>query len=537
MPTTRPSRATPPGGLPTGAIEWLTAAGTAHRVPGERLGGRLHERLGGRLGRLRPGDGARHADGRAPSPAPRRIPLGDVLASMSRALDLTEGQPAGHTLRSCLVAGRLAQELALPAADRSALHYAVLLKDAGCSSNAARFAALFGTDDRVAKPLMKEVDWHQRVRLALRTAATVARGRPLGDKVRHFLGIARTPDVTRTLIAVRCERGAGIARSVGFPEATAEAIRSLDEHWDGGGYPEGLRGDAIPRLAQLSLLAQTVEAFHAAGGVRGALRAVRARRGTWFDPALVDRVLAWKRDRAWWATLAATRVDVHVDDHAAPSTPTAADNEAIAAVTALEPGEHVLLVDEAGLDRVAHAFAEVVDAKSPYTFRHSANVARYAAAIGGALGYDPEGQRRLHRAGLLHDVGKLGVSNTILDSPNKLGPEERIAVERHPRFTWDILSRVRAFSDFAWAAATHHEKLDGSGYPWKLDGSALDGPARVLVVADIYEALTADRPYRAGMSHEAAMAILGRERTVKLDPDAVDALDALGRAGAFARES
>lgn len=440
------------------------------------------------------------------------VSLSDVLTSLSHALDLTEGQPAGHTVRSCIVAGRLAQELGLAGDVRSALHYAVLLKDAGCSSNAARFAALFGTDDQEAKRRMKEVDWHRRIALALRTARTVGIGRPLAERIRHFLGIARTPDVTRTLIAVRCDRGAEIARSIGFPDATADAIRALDEHWDGGGYPDGLRGDAIPLLAQLALLAQTVEAFHGTGGVRGALRAVRARRGSWFDPRLADRVLRWRRDRAWWAAL---------------GSPDVAD-----AVAALEPADHVRQVDAAGLDLVARAFAEIIDAKSPYTFRHSANVADYAAGIATACGFDGDECRRLHRAGLLHDVGKLGVSNRILDSPARLGPEERAQVERHPTFTWEILRRVRAFAGFAWTAATHHEKLDGSGYPWRLDGGALDLPARILVVADIYEALTADRPYRAGMPHAAAMDIIARDRGTKLDATAVDALDAWAGGGA-----
>jgi HD-GYP domain-containing protein (c-di-GMP phosphodiesterase class II) len=99
---------------------------------------------------------------------------------------------------------------------------------------------------------------------------------------------------------------------------------------------------------------------------------------------------------------------------------------------------------------------------------------------------------------MLHDVGKLGVSNSILDKNGPLTDAERLAVNEHPRFTWDILSRVRAFADFARPAALHHEKLDGSGYPWGLRGDALDRSERVLVVADIYEALTADRPTAPG---------------------------------------
>lgn len=446
------------------------------------------------------------------APGAAVVSLSDLLTALSHALDMTEGQPAGHTLRSCLVAGRLAEELGLSDAQRSALHYAVLLKDAGCSSNAARFAALFGSDDQEAKRQMKEVDWHHRLRLAVRTARTVAMGGSLRARVRHFLGIARTPDVTRGLIAIRCDRGAEIARAIGFPDLTADAIRALDEHWDGGGHPFGLRGDAIPLLAQIANLAQTVEVFHANAGVDGAMRVVRERRGRWFAPALADRVLRWRRDRAWWDALgASTTVD---------------------AVAALEPADLVRGVDDAGLDVVARAFADIIDAKSPYTFRHSANVAAIARGVAETCGMDAATRRKVYRAGLLHDVGKLGVSNRILDSPARLDADERAAVERHPLHTWAILSPVRAFAEFAWTAATHHEKLDGSGYPWRLTGEALDLPARILVVADIYEALTADRPYRAGMPRERALAILHEERGPKLCAVAVDALEAWTAAGA-----
>src|SRR6185503_18851720 len=107
-------------------------------------------------------------------------------------------------------------------------------------------------------------------------------------------------------------------------------------------------------------------------------------------------------------------------------------------------------------------------------------------------------QQALYRAGLLHDIGKLGVSNTILDKNGSLTDEERQQVQRHPEYTWEILRRVTAFQDVAWVAARHHERLDGSGYPWHLDAARLDSPARILAVADVFEAITADRPYRKG---------------------------------------
>ncbi|MDF1504826.1 HD-GYP domain-containing protein [Roseisolibacter sp. H3M3-2] len=447
----------------------------------------------------------------APAAGAVQLSLSEVLTALSHALDLTEGQPLGHTVRTCLIGMRLAEERGLPAAERSALYYALLLKDAGCSSNAARMTALFGADDRAIKPRMKLVDWHRRLGLAVETWRCTAPAGSFRDRLRHFAEIARTPDVTRDLIQVRCDRGAEIARRLGFPDATADAVRALDEHWNGGGYPDGLRGDAIPLGARIANLAQTLETVARTHSPADALRLARRRRGTWFDPALVDHVQRWRRDRVWWRAVA---------------TP-----DAEFAASTLEPVDQRRTVDDVGLDEVARAFAEIIDAKSPYTYRHSANVATFAERIAGACGMDAAARKRVWRAGMLHDVGKLGVSNAILDKPARLTDEERAAVAQHPRFTWDILTRVRAFADFARPAALHHEKLDGSGYPWGLDGDALDDSARVLVVADIYEALTADRPYRAGMDAGQALAIMDVDRGTKLCPRALDALEAVVHSG------
>jgi len=466
-------------------------------------------------------DPTAHRTARRPTPLYTRVvsgassaagvSLSEVLGALSYALDLTEGQPPGHTVRSCLIGMRIADSLDLSPADRSALYYALLLKDAGCSSNAARMAAVFGADDRFIKPRMKVVDWHDRLRLAVNTARNAGAGRSIFARVRHFVAVARTKNLTRDLIAVRCDRGAGIARRLGFPEATASAIQSLDEHWCGLGYAEGLAGDSIPLLARICNIAQTVDAFLASGGPDAALRVVRRRRGTWFDPQLAAIVLSWRKDSTWWRT-------IRRDD-------------AAALVLTAEPADHVERADDARLDEVALAFADIIDAKSPYTYRHSARVAGYARAIAGALGIDETEQRRIYRAGLLDDVGKLGVSSRILDKNGSLTPEEWAEVRRHPDNTFAILSRVTAFASFAWTAAIHHEKLDGSGYSWGLEGSRIDQSARLLAVADIYDALTSDRPYRPGLSPADAVRILEKDAGTKLCARSIDAVRELTRAG------
>ncbi len=443
------------------------------------------------------------------------IRLAEVISALTYALDLTEGQRPGHTLRTALIAMRLGRELDLDGETMGALYYAALLKDSGCSSNAARMSALFGSDDQDVKRDMRLVDWHDRWKLAMRTAKNCGVGRNPIARVSHFLRIARTPSMTREIIQTRCERGAQIALVLGFPRATSEAIAHVDEHWCGLGHPVGLAGDEIPMLSRILLIAQTLEAYWSENGIDAAIDMARQRRGRWFDPRLVDLIATWKRDRAWWAVLADS---ANLDQ----------------AVLALEPGGVPLHATDERLDGIAYAFAAVIDAKTPYTARHSTNVARYAVGIAMSMGADADMCRDTLRAGLLHDIGKLGVSNRILDKPAKLTDEEFGEIRKHPRWTWEILERVSAFNGFAKEAAQHHERLDGRGYPWKMDASQLGLLSRVLAVADVYEALTADRPYRAGLEVPVVLDIMRRDRGTAFDNHVFDAAAALAERGTFA---
>jgi len=431
-----------------------------------------------------------------------QLALSGVIGALSHALDIAEGQPPGHAVRSCLIGMRVGVELDLDAAERSDLFYALLLKDAGCSANANRMAALFAADDRTAKATSKLVDWSDRRAAVLWLLRIAAPGGGLRRRVAVLRGIRDAGDVRRSFTQARCDRGAEIARMLFLSEGTASAIRSLDEHWDGRGMPDGLRGEEIPLAARIACLAQTVEVFHARGGVKVALAMARRRRGSWFDPSLVDAFLRVCADRGFWAQLAAPDV------------------------SHWEPDGLALAADEESVDRIAEAFARVIDAKSPFTARHSERVAEIADGIALELGFDADERRTMRRAALLHDIGKLAVSNRILDKPGKLSAEEFRDVQTHPVHTLSILARAPCFAGLAELAANHHEKLDGSGYPRSLAADDLDLQMRVLSVADVYEALTAERPYRAAIPVEEALAIIGREVPKRLDGDVLNALEA-----------
>lgn len=422
----------------------------------------------------------------------REIALAEVVAALSHALDLTQGQPRGHAGRSCLLGLRLAFEIGLDRESQSNLYYAILLKDSGCSSSAARMSEIFGGgDDLELKRAGKLVDF-SRPSEALRFIRDQSGGAGALGRAREVIMTAiRAARMSGEIVETRCDRGARIVAGLGFPQAAAEAVRALDEHWDGSGKPLGLRGDAIPVLARIACLAQTADVFATAYGPGTARRMVADRRGRWFDPDLADAFLAIGDADPIWASMRET-----------------ADP---AAVAAADPDASVRIVDDADLDRLAEAFAQVIDAKSPYTFNHSTGVARYAMAIAREMDI-PAGERGpLRRAALLHDIGKLGVSNGILDKPGKLTDDEFAAIRRHPRFTEEILSRVSAFAPIAFVAGAHHERLDGSGYHRGLTGTDLPRDARILAVADVFEAMHADRPYRAGMPVERILEIMRGE--------------------------
>ena len=277
--------------------------------------------------------------------------LSEILGAFSYALDLTEGQPEGHSLRSCWIASRIAQALDLPAPDRRTVYYATLLKDLGCSSNAARIAELYLADDRTFKHDFKLV--REGLAPTLRFVfSRTGRGEAMAHRARAIGVILRDgATIARELIQTRCTRGADIARRLRFPEAVAQAIAALDEHWDGGGKPCGIRGDAIPLAARLALLAQVADVFQKAGGAEAARAEVAARRGSWFDPELVDVFLRLSADPVFWRDLNAPTLDSRIG--------------------AFEPEEARVAVDEDYLDAIADAFGAVIDAKSPYTAGHS----------------------------------------------------------------------------------------------------------------------------------------------------------------------
>lgn len=279
----------------------------------------------------------------------------------------------------------------------------------------------------------------------------------------------------------------GYERVRGFAPLAAMALPILYHHtrWD------ALQAISLParskRQANLIYLVDRVDALAAPHYGDKALLLftdeIRARiaehAGTYFAPELVEIFLEASRAEAFWLMLEPRSLE------------------------ALRPdilGRSELFAARAGeLRQLGEIFARIVDAKSPFTAEHSVGVAGLARYLGERLGLDAEACDKLEIAALLHDLGKLRVPDEVLDKPGRLDARERKIINAHSFETYRILRGIRGFEEIALWAACHHEEPDGSGYPFHLVADATPLPARILRVADIFQAMVQERPYRQGM--------------------------------------
>lgn len=435
--------------------------------------------------------------------------LAQILSSLSTALDLTSGYSMGHAQRSCLIALRIAALIEMPAADQAVFYHALLMKDAGCSSNAARMAEIFGSDDIGAKRMSRITDMTNLAEAARYVASNILPERSLLARVQRTLQIVAHKDETIGAIsATRCNRGAQIALAIGLGQTAADCVATTEEHWDGGGSPRNLKGTAIPLFGRIACLAQTLEVFVATFDIPTAYEVIRKRSGKWFEPELVRVACSFEKDAVFWG---------NVKDNPREG------------LLSLDIRANVEVATQSRIDTICDAFAQIVDAKSPFTAQHSSRVRDYAVQMGEAFGFAGERPTTLRRAALLHDLGKLAVSNTILDKPGKPSDDEWASIRKHPFFTQEILKHISGFSRLVEIAAAHHERLDGRGYFRGLTAEHLDLDMRILAVADVFDALSAERPYRGALPLSEVFAILDKDSGTALDANCIGALKEIYR--------
>lgn len=459
-----------------------------------------------------------------PGDAPRY--LSQLLAPFSQALDLVEGQPRGHALRTTAIAMRLAQRAGLSPEQQGYLYHATLLKDAGSSANASGLFHALGDDEIRIRPDLRTTGWPQTFREAVGLAVTsTADGTPLLSRLGTIVRLGLTSRIdSERLTRMRGDYGASVARKLRMPEPVVDALMHLEERWDGSGLPDRLQGEAIPIASRVIAVAQALEVYRNKPNADEAVERADDRSGSWFDPNLVAIAQSLHEN----GTLFAGLDDVLAGD--------LQNSVLLDRVIALEPPEVRIACSEVLVDAACPAFAWVIDAKSPFTVQRSRTVADVAMAMGRYFGMTAAEVNLLRRAALLRDVGMLGVPNVILEKPEPLTAQEFGIVMRHPQITLEILLQIPGFAEVAQIAASHHEALDGSGYLQGLGAKQIPFASRILAVADTFQALASERPYRQAFSRERILEILEEDVPSKLDPHCVEAIRGLIQSGALLRD-
>jgi len=399
------------------------------------------------------------------------------------------GRPMERVLKQTVLALRLADAAGM---EREPAYYTSLLTWVGCATDTSELAQLFGDE------LQLYADTHDEDLAGMTMARFVARhlgaGSPLlrrfGMRGRFFLTGGR--DVQRVMMA-HCQSAGDLASSLSL-EAVRTPLLQAFERWDGKGVPGAVGGGELADATRLVHLADTLEWFFASGGREAALAVAVERRGTQFDPVLVDLAVA------------AEGLFDGLDEI-----------DAWEEVIALDPrlGEP-MTSDE--VDAALEAFGDFADLKSPTRLGHSRAV---AALVEGPL---------LRRAALVQDLGMIGITSSLWDAPRTWTLAERERAMTHPYLTERMLARVPGLADVARLASMGHERLDGSGYPRGLSGAAIPWEARVLAAADTFQALREPRPHRPARTDKEAAAVLHEEVAAgRLDATAVAAV--LGAAG------
>ncbi len=443
------------------------------------------------------------------------VRLADLVASLSLAIDLGTGQPPEHTLRTCLLSVELARRSGVGADDLGEVHLVALLRYLGCTAAAADTAATVGDDLAYYAGMGPAFmgTGREQLRAVLRASGS---GDRRGLRARHRVAAMLGRNSARDAIAAHGEASQHLARRLGAPDGVVEALGSAFERWDGHGIPGELEGEGVPAAIRVATVARDIDLWLRVGGEPAATAVVHSRAGRGYDPAVAaaflvapEEVLASVTGRDPWAEV----LDAEPEPH-----------------RRIAPGD---------LDDVLEVFADFADLKSPWLRGHSAGVATLAATAARAAGLDEAGARRLRRAGLVHDLGRVAVANSVWDRPGRITDAEAERVHEHPAHAERILRRSSALAPLADLAAQHHERADGSGYPRGVRRSAPGLEESLLAAADTFHALTEPRPHRPAVAPVRAGEHLVREVAAgRLPREAVDAvLAAAGRAAVSRRHA
>ncbi len=432
---------------------------------------------------------------------PEPVRLSELVATLSLVSDLGMGRPMERVLRQTVIAMRLAEAAELGPEVSAATYYTSLLTWVACATDTSELAELFGDETTLY------ADSHDGDLAGMTLAVFIARHLGHGSSRLKRVGMVGTFFATagrsvQDVMASHCQSASELADRLQLGEAVCVPLVQAFERWDGRGVPGRVGHADLDPAIRLVHLADSIEAFHHRGGIDAAVEIVMARRGTQFDPGLVDCFCA--SPEAILAGIGSFQAWDQVID--------------------LDPrlGEE-LTADQ--LDAALFALGDFADLKSPLRSGHSRGVADLAGDAARSAGMAEGDVRNLVRAGAIHDVGMVGVTSAVWDAADPWTVTQQERARTHPYLTGRMFARVPALAPVVACAAQHHERLDGTGYPHGLMGNSITMPARYLAAADVYHGLREPRPHRPASDADAAAAVLREEvRHGRLDGDAVRAV-------------
>lgn len=438
--------------------------------------------------------------------------LAELLAALSLACDLANAFPMEKALRNCLLAVSVGRQMGIEGSELSDIYYVGLLRSIGCTSYAHEESVLAG-DDISFRNTFAAVDFTHppEVVSAMFTrlgkgTGPIRRAKAVSSVMRQMKGFGPA------MAAANCEAGARLAQRLGMSDAVSEGLNQIYERWDGKGIPRGISGDEVSITALFGNFAHVVTVFHQRGRREATCQMVKRRRGGEFPPAMVDAFLENSDDLL-----------------------SAIEAESVWDTTLEAEPEPRRLMPEPRLEDLARAFAHFVDLKSPFTLEHSTGVAELARQASERLGLTSIEKKAVTIAALLHDLGRVSVSNSIWEKPGTLTPSEWERVRLHAYYSERILSHSTLLP-YGRIAGMHHERLDESGYHRGVPAALLPAPARILAAADAYHAMIEDRPHREALSpDEAAKELQAEAAEGRLDREAVAAVLATSGHGMPAR--
>lgn len=385
-------------------------------------------------------------------------PFCELIAALATVLDMEDDHKLYHAWRVGLIARELAREL-IPA-EEPFVFYAGLLHDLGG----------IGLPDHIVHRALKP-------------------------------GAEQDPEIRQ-----HPQRGAAMVRLLpGLGERVARLVEEHHEHWDGSGYPRGLKGQEIAPGALLINISDVFDLHLRVAPTKAweKIRTGMARLADRSYPAELWQKFDHLMSTSFWEYIA---------------TDAALDKAILAAMQELPPVE---FSPDQTLKTSIILFSQIIDAKHGYTGGHSQRVAAYAVKLARCLGMGEEERGKLEMAGLLHDFGKVAVPRAVLDKPGPLDNDEWQIVKKHPGRTIALLSQISDLKELAEVAGLHHERYDGRGYPYGLQGPEIPLAARIIAVADAFDAMTSPRPYQRTRSPVEALEVLQRDAGSQFDPEVV----------------